>query len=151
MLFSGPRFPKKSPQMGEGQFFPTLPQKMPILFHSGNKTHFKLCSKSVSNYQNQLVEAEKLFKKSHIWFHCRGRAKRENNLVPKQKLKIWYKAFRSALLLSFRENRFCLSQFNKEVKFDGARCPFSTFFASPSDCHYACAWFVGRTASAVGF
>ena len=72
MIFPGPRFPQKSPQMGEGQFFPTLPQKMPILFHSGNKRHFKLCSKSVSNYQNQLVEAEKLFKKSHIfaWFHC---------------------------------------------------------------------------------
>ena len=45
---------------------------MPILFHSGNKRQFKLCSKSVSNYQNQSVEAEKLFKKSHIfaWFHC---------------------------------------------------------------------------------
>ena len=72
MIFPGPRFPQKSPQMGERQFFPTLPQKMPILFHSGNKRHFKLCSKSVSNYQNQLVEAEKLFKKSHIfaWFHC---------------------------------------------------------------------------------
>ena len=67
MIFPGPRFPQKSPQMGEGQFFPTLPQKMPILFHSGNKRHFKLCSKSVSNYQNQLVEAEKLFKKkSHF-------------------------------------------------------------------------------------
>ena len=53
--------------MGEGQFFPPLPQKMPILFHSGNKRQFKLCSKSVSNYQNQLVEAEKLFKKkSHF-------------------------------------------------------------------------------------
>ena len=72
MIFPGPRFPQKSPQMGERQFFPTSPQKMPILFHSGNKRHFKLCSKSVSNYQNQLVEAEKLFKKSHIfaWFHC---------------------------------------------------------------------------------
>ena len=72
MIFPGSRFPQKSPQMGEGQFFPTLPQKMPILLHSGNKRQFKLCSKSVSNYQNQLVEAEKLFKKSHIfaWFHC---------------------------------------------------------------------------------
>ena len=67
MIFPGPRFPKKSPQMGEGQFFPPLPQKMPILFHSGNKRQFKLYSKSVSNYQNQLVEAEKLFKKSHIF------------------------------------------------------------------------------------
>ena len=63
MIFPGPRFPQKSPQMGEGQFFPTLPQNMPILFHSGNKRQFKLCSKSVSNYQNQLEEAEKLFKK----------------------------------------------------------------------------------------
>ena len=72
MIFPGPHFPQKSPQMGEGQFFPTLPQKMPILFRSGNKRQVKLCSKSVSNYQNQLVEAEKLFKKSHIfaWFHC---------------------------------------------------------------------------------
>ena len=71
-FFPDPRFPQKSPQMGEGQFFPPLPQKMPILFHSGNKRQFKLYSKSVSNYQNQLVEAEKLFKKSHIfaWFHC---------------------------------------------------------------------------------
>ena len=51
MIFPGPRFPQKS-QMGERQFFPTLPQKMPILFHSGNKRHFKLC-KSVSNYQKQ--------------------------------------------------------------------------------------------------
>ena len=63
MIFPGPRFPQKSPQMGEGQFFPPLPQKMPILFHSGNKRQFKLSPKSVSNYQNQLVEAEKLFKK----------------------------------------------------------------------------------------
>ena len=72
MIFPGPPFPQKSPQMGEGQFFPPLPQKMPNLFHSGNKRQFKLCSKCVSNYQNQLVEAEKLFKKSHIfaWFHC---------------------------------------------------------------------------------
>ena len=70
--FSRTPFPPKVPPNGEGQFFPTLPQKMPILFHSGNKRQFKLCSKSVSNYQNQLVEAEKLFKKSHIfaWFHC---------------------------------------------------------------------------------
>ena len=71
-FFPDPRFPQKSPQMGEGQFFPPLPQKMPILFHSGNKRQFKLSPKSVWNYQNQLVEAEKLFKKSHIfaWFHC---------------------------------------------------------------------------------
>ena len=77
MIFPGPRFPPKSPKMGEGQFFSTLPQKMPILFHSGNKRQFKLCSKSVSNYQNQLVEAEKLFKKSHIfaWFHCTAEEK----------------------------------------------------------------------------
>ena len=72
MIFPDPRFPQKSPKMGEGQFFPPLPQKMPILFHSGNKRQFKLCSKSVSNDQNQLVEAEKVFKKGHIfaWFHC---------------------------------------------------------------------------------
>ena len=39
----------------------------PILFHSGNKRQFKRCPKSVSNYQNQLVEAEKFFKKkSHF-------------------------------------------------------------------------------------
>ena len=71
-FFPDPRFPPKSPKMGEGQFFPPLPQKMPILFHSGNKRQFKLCPKSVSNHQDQLVEAEKLFKKSHIfaWFHC---------------------------------------------------------------------------------
>ena len=64
----------QSPPKWEGQFFPPLPQKMPILFHSGNKRQYKLCSKSVSNCQNQLVEAEKLFKKSHIfaWFHCRS-------------------------------------------------------------------------------
>ena len=45
---------------------------MPILFLTGSKRQFKLCSKSVSNYQNQLVEAGKLLKKSHIfaWFHC---------------------------------------------------------------------------------
>ena len=67
MIFSGPPFPPKVPQNGEGQFFPPLPQKMPILFHSGNKRQFKLCPKSVSNHQNQLVEAEKLFKKSHIF------------------------------------------------------------------------------------
>ena len=68
-----PVSPKSSPPpMGEGQFSPPFPQKMPILFHSGSKRQFKRCSKSVSNYQNQLVEAEKLFKKSHIfaWFHC---------------------------------------------------------------------------------
>ena len=74
MIFPGPPFPPKvpPPPMGKGQFFPPLPQKMPILFHSGNKRQFKLCSKSVSNYPNQLVEADKLFKKSHIfaWFHC---------------------------------------------------------------------------------
>ena len=63
MIFPGPPFPQKSPQMGEGRFFPPLPQKMPILFHSGNKRQFKLCLQSVSNHQNQLVEAEKLFKK----------------------------------------------------------------------------------------
>ena len=67
MIFPGPPFPPKVPQMGEGQFFPPWPQKMPILFHSGNKRQFKLSPKSVSNYQNQLVEAEKLFKKSHIF------------------------------------------------------------------------------------
>ena len=62
----------KSPPNGGRAIFPPLPQKMPILFHSGNKRQYKLYSKSVSNYQNQLVEAEKLFKKSHIfaWFHC---------------------------------------------------------------------------------
>ena len=58
-----PVSPKSPPQMGKGQFFPPLPQKVPILFHSGNKRPFKLRSKSVSNYQNQSVEAEKLFKK----------------------------------------------------------------------------------------
>ena len=63
MILPGPPFPPIVPQMGEGQFFPSLPQKMPILFHSGNKRQFKLCPRSVSNYQNQLVEAEKLFKK----------------------------------------------------------------------------------------
>ena len=67
MIFPGPPFPHKSPKMGEGQFCPPLPQKMPILFHSGNKRQFKLCPQSVSNYQNQLVEEEKLFKKSHIF------------------------------------------------------------------------------------
>ena len=60
MIFPGPPFPPKVPQNGGGQSFPPLPQKMPILFHSGNKGQFKLCPKSVSNYQNQLVEAEKL-------------------------------------------------------------------------------------------
>ena len=77
MIFPGPPFHPKVPQMGEGQFFPPLPPKMPTLFHSGNKRQLKLCSKSVSNYQNQLVEAEKLFKKSHIfaWFHCRWQTK----------------------------------------------------------------------------
>ena len=65
MIFPGP-------PNGVRAIFAPLPQKMPILFHSGNKRQFKLCSQSVSNYQNQLVEAEKLFKKSHIfaWFHC---------------------------------------------------------------------------------
>ena len=72
MIFPGPPFPPKVPPNGGRAIFPPLPPKMPILFHSGNKRPFKLCSKSVSNYQNQLVEAEKLFKKSHIfaWFHC---------------------------------------------------------------------------------
>ena len=74
MIFPDPVSPPKSPQMGKGQFFSPLPQKIPILFHSGNKRQFKLCSKRVSKYQNQLIEAEKLFKKSHIfaWFHCRS-------------------------------------------------------------------------------
>ena len=76
-FFLDPRFPK-SPPNGGMAIFPPLPQKMPNLFHSGNKRQFKLCSKSVSNYQNQLVEAEKLFKKSHIfaWFHCMDAAPR---------------------------------------------------------------------------
>ena len=71
MIFPGtPVSPKSPPQMGKGQFFLHCHKKMSILFHSGNKRQFKLCSKSVSNYQS--VEAEKLFKKSHIfaWFHC---------------------------------------------------------------------------------
>ena len=63
MIFPGPPFPPNVPPNGEGQFFPPLPQKVTILFHSGNKRQFKFCSKSVSNYQNQLVEAEKLLKK----------------------------------------------------------------------------------------
>ena len=58
-----PSPPPKVPQSWEGQFCPPLPQKMPILFHLGNKRQFKLCLQSVSNHQNQLVEAEKLFKK----------------------------------------------------------------------------------------
>ena len=72
MIFPGPPFPPKIPPNGLRAIFSPLPQKMPILFHSGNKRQFKLCSLSVSNYQNQLVEAGKLFKKSHIfaWFHC---------------------------------------------------------------------------------
>ena len=67
-----PVSPKSPPKWGKGNFFLHCHKKMPILFHSGNKRQFKLCSKSVSNNQNQLVEAEKLFKKSHIfaWFHC---------------------------------------------------------------------------------
>ena len=67
MIFQDPRFPPKSPKWVKSNFFAPLPQKMPILFHSGNKRQFKLCSQSVSNYPNQLVEAEKLFKKSHIF------------------------------------------------------------------------------------
>ena len=42
MIFPGPRFPQKSPQMGEGQFFPPLPQKLPNLFHWENKRHLNL-------------------------------------------------------------------------------------------------------------
>ena len=67
MIFPGPPFPPKVPPNGGRATFPPLPQKMAILFHSGNKRQYKLCSKSVSNCQNQLVEAEKLFKKSHIF------------------------------------------------------------------------------------
>ena len=48
--------------MGEGQFFLHCHKKCQ-LFHSGNKRPFKICPKRVSNYQSQLVEAEKLFKK----------------------------------------------------------------------------------------
>ena len=55
MIFSGPPFSPKVPPNGEGQFFPHCHNKMPILFHSGNKGQFKLCPKSVSNYQNQLT------------------------------------------------------------------------------------------------
>ena len=64
MIFPGPCFPPKSPQRGEGHFFLHC-QTMANLFHSGNKRQYKLCPKSVSNFQHQLVEAEKLFKKSH--------------------------------------------------------------------------------------
>ena len=50
--------------MGEGAIFPPLPQKCQFCFTQEIKdNYFKLCPKSVSNYQNQLVEAEKLFKK----------------------------------------------------------------------------------------
>ena len=62
MIFPGPPFP---PNGGRAIFSSIAKKKlMPILFHSGKKRQLKLCSKSVSNYQNQLVEAEK-FKKSH--------------------------------------------------------------------------------------
>ena len=63
MIFPGPPFPPKVSPNGSRAIFAPLPQKMQILFHSGNKKQFKLCSQSVSNYQNKLVEAEKLFKK----------------------------------------------------------------------------------------
>ena len=81
--FSRTLFPPKVPPNGGRVIFPPLPQKMPILFHSGNKRQFKLCPKSVSNYQHQLVEAEKLFKKSHIfaWFHC-NMVKKFFNFMP---------------------------------------------------------------------
>ena len=46
---------------------------------------------------------------------------------------------RSTLLLSFCENRFCLSQLIKNVKFDEARCLFSTFLRLQGDHHCACA------------
>ena len=80
-FFPDPVSPKSAPKWGKGNFFLHCRKKMPILFHSGNKRQFKLCSKSVSNYQNQLVEAEKLFKKSHIfaWFHCTSGASPESD------------------------------------------------------------------------
>ena len=65
--FSRTPFPPKVPQNGGRAIFSSIATKMPILFHSGNKRQFKLCPQSVSNYQNQLVEAENLFKKkSHF-------------------------------------------------------------------------------------
>ena len=67
MIFPDPCFPQSPPKWGKGSFSSIATKKMPILFHSGNKRQFKLCPKSVSNCQNQLVEAEKLFKKSHIF------------------------------------------------------------------------------------
>ena len=68
MIFPGPPFPPKvPPKWGKRNFLLHYHKKRPILFHSGNKRHFKRCSQSVSNCQNQLVEAEKLFKKSHIF------------------------------------------------------------------------------------
>ena len=48
-----PKAPKSSPKWGKNNFFLHCHKKMPILFHSGNKRQFKLCPKSVSNYQNQ--------------------------------------------------------------------------------------------------
>ena len=66
-FFPDPRFPQKSPKWGKGNFS-SIATKNTILFNR----QFKLCPKSVSNHQNQLIEAEKLFKKSHIFvhFHC---------------------------------------------------------------------------------
>ena len=95
-FFPDPRFPQKSPKMGEGQFFPPLPQKMPILFHSGNKRLFKVCPQSVSTYQNQLVEAEKLFKKvtflpdSTIYVHIRHVFSIYMQTYPIELIELWF-------------------------------------------------------------
>ena len=71
MIFPDPVSPK-SPPNGEGQFFPHCHKKCQFSFTQEIQNNLNFAPKSVSNYQNQLVDAEKLFKKSHIfaWFHC---------------------------------------------------------------------------------
>ena len=57
-----PVSPKSPPKWGKGNVFLHCHKKCQLCFTQEIKDQFKICHKRVSNYQSQLVEAEKLFK-----------------------------------------------------------------------------------------
>ena len=66
MIFPGPPFPPEVPQNGGRAIFPPLPQKMPILFHSGNKRQFNLAPKVFQTTKTIGRSRKVVQKKSHF-------------------------------------------------------------------------------------
>ena len=82
---------------------------------SKNKRQFKLCSESFSNYPNQLVEAEKLFKKkSH--FCLSPVAGRWIDSLTLNRFNLVFKFYRTAM------NRFNAQDSTDSSLFEGAHC-----------------------------